>query len=523
MYNSLICKFVIFTIFIFQGFESTAQIDSILLLNCYTGQGYLVLKDPSIPIKCWTFDFYEKEYFGDSIHEFNTNYLNRYTVCGKNYFKVPLEYTSNKTRDIRVSISGQDQYNQTIVFGTDIGIGIFPAPPGQKRSIPLCGAICDGNWLGNTYAYENRLWGYIDVNDDLTGSGFISSTTAYRVSHGNIQIPYYGYYTPAQANLWVTNHYPNNTIQSLHNIAPNDFSILLNTTNLGAGISIKDPYNNFISGAYYMIRKDMGQWANYSTYMISSDFQLPVCNFTLGYSNSIINSSSLLISSGGPLLVCNGNGFSLSVGEDSEFDTDCLPSELITELDENYTPFDILNQIDDCLDGGETNVWWENIDYAELAPIYYGPSSPSNPIWSFNGIANILNNPVILTEGLYWLNTHTKKANYYSILVEAKENFNFYISQKDLINVIIFPVPHTEDEFSISLNSPFSGKLKYELHNSNGELFYSQMIEFNSTTSNNSYIIKINPNQTLPLGVLIHKFILEDNSVLTLNTTNTNN
>jgi hypothetical protein len=494
-------------------FCSNAQVDTILLKNCKNGQGYLILKEQLIPIKCWNFDFSEREYFGDSTHEYTMKFIERVSVCGKNYLKVSDELTSDKTRDIRVSISGIDAQNNLINFGEDIGIGIFPAPPGQKRSIPLCGAICDGNWLGEAYAYDNRLWGYIDENEDLTGMGFISSIGAYRINQDNLEIPFYGYYTPAQASIWVSQNYPNNTIQTLHSISPVDFSGLLNTANLAPGVTIKDPNNNYISGSYYMIRKDFGPWNDFDAYMKSSDFLLPYCNFSLNYSINIINSSSTLISNGGPALVCYGNGFSLSTGENDVFNSDCLPSILNNVVDMSNSPFDILNQIDDCLDGGDSNPWWENLDYAELVPFDY-TTDQTSPIWSYSGIEST-GSSVLLNEGLYWFTAHSKKGNYYPVIIDAKETFSFSLLQKDLVNVIIFPVPHNDDFYSMNISAPFSGEMLYELHDSNGEVLFKQNIEFKTTSINNPYTIKIEPNQTLPSGILIHKFTMGDGSIYT--------
>ncbi len=508
---ALIIYFAIGTIF-----SSNAQVDTILLKNCKNGQGYLILKEPLNPIKCWNFDFSEREYFGDSIHEYNVNFIERVSVCGKNYLKVSDEFTSDKTRDIRVTISGIDAQNNLIMFGEDIGIGIFPAPPGQKRSVPLCGAVCDGNWLGDAYAYDNRLWGYVDENDDLTGMGFISSMGAYRINQNNIEIPFYGYYTPAQANDWVFQNYPNNTIQSLHNSSPNDFSGPLNTANLASGVTITDPYNNYISGTYYMIRKDFGPWNDFATYMKTSDFNLPYCDFSLQYSINTINSLSPLTLNGGSQLVCNGNGFSLSIGENDVFDTDCLPSILNNVVDMSNSPFDILNQIDDCLDGGESNLWWEDLDFAELVPFENStnPSTPTTPIWNYSGIESI-GSTFSLSEGLYWLTAHSKKGNYYPLIIDAKETFSFSLLQKDLVNVVIFPVPHNDDFYSMNISAPFSGKMLYELHDSNGEVLFKQFIEFKSTSINQPYTIKIEPNQTLPSGILLHKFTMGDGSIYT--------
>ncbi len=494
-------------------FGTNAQVDTILLKNCKNGQGYLILKEPLNPIKCWNFDFTEREYFGDSTHEYNVKFIERVTVCGKNYLRVADDLTSDKTRDIRVSISGIDAQNNLILFGEDIGIGIFPAPPGQKRSVPLCGAVCDGNWLGDAYAYDNRLWGYVDENDDLTGMGFISSMGAYRINQNNIEIPFYGYYTPAQANNWVFQNYPNNTIQSLHNASPNDFSGPLNTANLASGVTIKDPFNNYISGTYYMIRKDFGPWNDFATYMKTSDFLLPACNFSLQYSINTINSLSPLTLNGGSPLVCNGNGFSLSTGVNGVFDTLCLPITMNIVVDTNNSPFDVLNAIDSCMDGGTAQEWWEKLDFAELIPIS-NSNNPSDPIWSYSGI-NSIGSTVSLDEGLYWLTAHTKKGDYYPIIIEAKESFSFSLLQKDLVNIVIFPVPHNDDFYSMNISAPFSGEMQYELHDSNGEMLFKQNIEFKNTSINEPYTIKIEPNQILPSGILIHKFTMGDGSIYT--------
>jgi hypothetical protein len=519
------------------GLTSFGQSESIIKLDAKKAQGYLVVNQPTnTQVDCWSYSFSEKKVVNGTL---TTIPLDIVRVCGSNYVKVPDAYRYDRKRDIRVTISGSYGRGPSKIYGTELPIGNNDHPYMSNGDAQIsefrCGAVCDGNYLGESYAYALELWEVMDPSNPTVGTGqtnLIMTHPVFEYINGNIAVPFYGYYTPQQAI---------DKLQQIGSPDPNPGSVLnmnnfgcsplLNTNDLPIQTAIKDPWNNFISGPYYAIRKDFGPWRNIGDNYNYYNSMIPISNcnvnpadnltYLMNNMNNYINNQPSLV--GSPNLVCDGNGWGIAQGGEST-NTDCTFGSL--GLSANQSPWEIMVAIEDCLGyngAGSTPHWWGEYAYWEVTPIagpIIGGPVIGKPVMTYKGsTAPELNQTIEIPAGLYRMNMLFRNGKYYSIIVEAKNNQSYTTTIKDLLDVNIYPVPVVNNTFSVTINAPVDGNYDYELYDKFGNKIYSERISVVSRDGNGgSYTIQVNPKIIIPSGVLVNRFICPDASIKSINT-----
>ncbi len=510
-------------------------------LNARDGQGYLVMNQPTTPYQCWRFQFYERTGKPTPLYSDGIIPLDNISVCGKDYVQVPTAYRFDRKRDIVVSVYGVAKTGETKV-ADKFSIGNYQGPARQIQNpnygISRYGAVCDGNYSPTTEGYALQFTCYEEANasnPNGLGTYYLQmESPARELINGNIVIPYYGFYTPAQANQWIVNRYPGFT---LTNYNGTEISQEFNTNQLNSGVYIFDPNGNPITGPYYMIAKDFGPYSKIAPYSFipSSSFTStgPLSGIqdymylmnnrltylatpgTIDYVNGL--QSFLTNTNGYHHLACYGNNMSFTGANQGEYTSPCDINPNFSQLmDANTEIWDYIQVLNGCNNNiSNTNPnLYEDLAAAELTSVVGG----TTPIWSFHGGTPQIGEKIAIKTGLYNLSYLTKNGEYKSFIVEAKTNCVLTSQIKDFVTVNIFPVPIIGNTFSINLETPADETFTYELWDNNGNKIHTQIISLTST-SGTPFTIKVATRTDIPVGVtLINRFIFSDGSVKTLNT-----
>lgn len=498
------------------------------------------MNQPSTPYTCWRYEFSERTGVSTALHTDGIIPLDKITVCGKDYVQVPSAYRFDRKRDIIVSIYGSTKTSETKVVDK-ISIGNYQGPAKNTlhptEAIARYGAVCDGNYSPTTEGYAVQFTCYEEANASYPnglGTYYLQMEHPIReMVNSNVTIPYYGFYTPDQADQWLQKRYH---FEGPAMYGGTEVSQTFNTNQLSAGVYIFDPNGNPITGPYYMIAKDFGPYNKLDGYAFipSSSFS-PNGPYTgvqdymylmNNYLNSISQPSSpnyvpslngFSTSTNGFIhLACYGDGMSFTGSNSGESTSPCdINPEFSQLMDANTEIWDYIQVLNGCnndiYSSGEIS---EELAGAELTSVTGG----SKPVWSFNGGTPQIGQRISIPAGLYNLSYMTKNAEYKSFIVEAKTNCVLTSQIKDFVSVSIFPVPIVGNTFNINIETPLDETFTYELWDDKGNKIHSQLITV-TKTSGEPFTIKVSPRLDIPAGItLINRFIYSDGSIKTVNT-----
>ncbi len=485
-------------------------------VNAKESQGYLILEDDSLDIECWLVNFSERVW--QSTDSFELKELDQIRICGKNYVTIPTNYFDEK-RDIRVSIYGFDSNGNKSIYELNQGIGVYECANPEMGSLRRCGVICDGQWLGYAYAYEIYFNEYFNPQQpNGTGSGVVLVDDIYQFSDGFVSIPFYANVPVDQIDAFMELNYGYEFSQLNQNSV--NVSPILYSQNSG-GV-VYSPFNQVIpyNTPYRKIAKNLSKWRNYSLDMTYPNLLIgQTCNFNLNYFINLVNSNP---NYSGPDLNCYGENFSLQDGETSAFNTNCLPSQLINGqlvIDSFNDAFALIDAVENCLGNGNSSNgnWWDVAEASfELAFVKNnGSGSSENDVfWAYSKTEGLIKGfSGTLKDGLYKLNIISSEGVYFPLIVQIKKEQVFTCMQKDLLDVNIYPVPVNDNSFTIDLEVGFTGKIKYELLDSNGKIHYSESLDVVQNEQNKKYKIKVKTKNNLPQGTLYNRFTCPDGSV----------
>ncbi len=358
------------------------------------------------PYKCWRFVFSERTGISTKEHQDGIVPLDNITVCGQDYVKVPDAYRFNKRRDVIVSIYGITKTSETpVALGIQTGnytLPVKPSKPNEMTTNPpvyeeRCGAYCDGNYQGQAYAYQFKI--YEKISGD-GGSTHLAMETPAQSYVGEVPIPFYGYYSTSDANAWLAaRNYPYGVDYYINDYHYDWMGISqkLETTALGSGVHVYTPSGIPISGDYYMIPKDFGAWRSFTAYLSIPNYQFEPNNCNQGnqslglytnqmnsYINSIIPTTSQI--TGWTNLACYGDGGSFSEGEDGWVDNG------------------------DWGNDTEATFYDDIVGHANITS-GTGTGTGSKPIYSYNGNSNVPREKIKLKAGLYKMELQYKNGS----------------------------------------------------------------------------------------------------------------
>lgn len=485
-------------------------------------QGYIVLKENGISIDCWQVSFTERKW--NSTSDYVLVPLESVRVCGKDYLALPDAFGGDSDRDILFSVVGYDANGGKHAYDTDVSTGTYQGMNGEAGSLRRCGAICDGQRQGYAYAYETYVMEYFtSQNPNGTGAGSVNVDIATKYQQDAVNVPYYAYVPTSniQNHFWLNYQYTPAQYQNEADQNPLLMSPVLNTIDLGPGVGIMDPSNQWVSGYYRMIAKNLGPWRLHAASMQYPGLSVSqVCNYDINFFINTVNSNP---NYSGPDLECYGNGFALQNAQTSQFDGDCLPIQsgnMMATLDGFNSALDVLDAIEDCIDPSTgPGHWWEELGYASLEHIFSpelgsgGDGTTSPEVFGYSYSRGVFANTGVLTEGLYRLNAVTRSGEYFPLIVEVKEKQTFTFAQKDMMDVNFFPVPIVDNTYTMDLSIGFSGKLLYQLIDDKGNVIYEETLDVKKTATGETHRVKVQSDIEIPSGLLFNRFVCPDGSV----------
>jgi hypothetical protein len=507
--------------------------------------GYIILNDFNHNIDCWQIDFFERKLQNNTMSYVP---LKSTTICGKDYVGVPDGIGGDITRDIYFSVSGSESNGTKHTFDQLVSTGIFSSAVVQNPDwyIRRAGVACDGQSQGYAYAYDLSInEKATNQNPNGTGSGSIFFNPATRYQQGAVLVPFYAFVeTSNLANHFNLNYgWTPSQYQSYLNpyTSPDPLLIspILHTQDLPSGVGIMNPSNQWITGDYRMVAKNMGQYRG-SMGAVKSNVDVSIVSqFNLAaYMNMVNNSSDYY----GPEVKCLGDGFAMQGTDISASNLDCLPinnSNLISPTSNQFSPGQYFQDIQDCFgvyDGGTSSHWWEEaVSWVEFVydvegntpgvtlgsdpRLHVDPLTGFETVWAFNQAQGIHINKGTLKPGIYKLGMILNNGDYMPLMFEVKETLPIVSQLKDLMDVNFFPVPITGNQFTMDLETGFSGKVIYQLFDNQGNKIYEQNLDLQKTNGRDPYRIQVNVPSNIPNGLLFNKFICPDGSIYTKTTT----
>ena len=514
-------------------------------------QGFVLLRHSS-DIKYWEIEILQRNY--SQLTEFEESIVDRFTIIGDNYFKIPEEYAQGNNTYIRVKeILKNGEKN--------IEIDKVTIDPPEKPGIS---SYLNKEWKCNGSTYAWGIQQFVQTVDNKPVSSHFQLHPAVKsVSNTNpiIVTPYYQWFSPTQFTNFVENLYPNGIAGNLYinGVYYKEYYSIgndlekMNINNIFANFPmnsinlIKLPYNPLaikkdkdgvgITGVNYVygIAKALGPWAapdcdptqtcyntNTTTYGPSAGVN------TIQWAMNRINSDSK--SNPGncnkPQLTCSSAGGGIpNVGD--------------IILDGNFGPFGPAAHIWDTLKvtglsdflstllkprGDFRGNWWSDYHSISLNKISGNTSEifsvKIEDVFSEEGfISNntstdrgrLVNDATMnIKGGLYSVLIQDIDGNFVTLYKEIKDSENNSVTEDaDFLVKNIFPVPIVKNEFSISLMASKDLDFIYKLYDLNMNLLYETKVEIKEGESST---ISINPNETIPSGVLFNQFIFEDGS-----------
>lgn len=494
------------TLLLFNLLASGQQ--KIIKLLPNVGQGYLVLdKTVDSNIDFWSVTLIHRTFGVDGSAK--DDVIKQTELFGINYISIPSEITKS-TETYLIKVDAYSAAKEIIITEGPLLISI-----GTESYAETCKWTCNGI----TYAFNIRQ--AVHPNG---GSSVFSLTTAFDYFNSSIQmaIPYYQYMSPTQYQLISQSNTNPNYNQDLANYGLTNFSVngitVIQLNNVTSS-SYHDAQNNVLNGTIYGVQKILGPWNGNYIQTPNQAFGNTVCTNDLNWAINLMNNAgggTLFSSQGLPNLQCIPSFDSDPDG--SEFDPDCL---LILQdfvfgdgEDEDGNIFDLLSEIDSCNTGGFPSPWWEEIESVLITDLD-NPSTPIviNTAELFNANGEFVTPNFTLKASLYSIGISFKNGQYLPIVKEIKKPLVNTFALANLLDVVIFPVPITNEQFEINFKAQAKLKFDYVLTDFNGNELYRKNFVIQEGQDRNH---TIKPKENMPLGFLVNRFIFEDGSVKTV-------
>ncbi len=498
-------------------------------LNAKDGQGFIVMNQPkSTSYSCWRYVFSERTGISTPRNSNGIVQLDNITVCGKNYISLPKSYRYDRKKDIIVSVYGVTKLSEVQVL-KDVRIGNYTGPTkiagGDANPLFRCGAVCDGNlYQGQSYAYALNVYERATLAQPTgTGQTYLAlETVNSSFINGEIVVPYFGYYTVAQANNWASVRTAGTMNIENYKAEYYDYQIspMLNTDQLAPGVVIRDPSGTPIGlhTDYYMIKKDLGpfehdnglQTANYTSWGTDCNNGVATLNgFITYFNNYAVSKPSNFVP-----LVCFGNGYSVSTESQEGGESPC-GEETYNSFNQDMDVWEIAQWLAGCNPIGDPTVSQWATEWELSSVINVGGTT--KPVYTSNSEFAKIGEKLTLPADLYRLKVSFSNGTYKELIIEAKQTYNYTASIKDLVAPRIFPVPIVGDKYTVQLESNIATMFMYELFDGNGINILTRKMEV-GVTNGTPYDISISSDVAIPSGTLIHKFTFMDGSVRTINT-----
>jgi len=493
----------------------------------HLGQGYLVLRKSVQPnIHYWKVTILERTYATTT--DYTEQVAEIHTLPEKqNYIKIPLQYRASKG-SVRyfAQIEGYSKTNVKL-WEEPIKAIAVDAPPidfacqGCTPYFQACSWICNGT----NYAWKIQQYKHpdTDISHFILGQAY-----DYFDDINQITIPYY-YYLPISAISSFPYDPTNINITSPFN------------TNTSSGLFCS-PNNTPLSGVVFGVAKDLGPWKD--GYVSTSggqplllglnacfDYRISMINLMNSYAdftNSVGNSSLP-----NPLdpLSCHPSFCDVDINVGSTGGQDLTDIEHCRLLN---LQFDVCNEgevaPDDC-DGGYIAMMDALFDCdVDLLPTKPGIAHVTitdlNGEWGINTTGSIRINfneekgeweAPNLPKSLYSIGVLFNDGQYLPLVKEFSFT-NQKPKERERANFLeakVIPVPIVDNYFEMRLKAEERLRFHYELFDTYGNKLHERDFVMQK---NEEMTTLINPNTTIPTGLVMHRFIFMDGSFKTVET-----
>ncbi|TSJ42018.1 hypothetical protein [Fluviicola chungangensis] len=535
-------KKIIFTAIVL-GFAPKIMAQSAVKAIPKNTHGYIILKDVNNNIDCWQIDFFERKFQNNAVAYVP---LKSERVCGKDYLGMPDGIGGDITRDIYFSVSGSESNGTKHNFDQLVSTGTFSAFNGTPQTfVRRAGVSCDGQSAGRAYAYDlsiNELT--TPQNPNGTGGGSVFMAPASRYQQGSVFVPFYACVEINNLQNHFAINYSWTPIMYQSYLNPNTtpdpllVSPILYPQDLPSGTAVMNPSNQWINGPYRMVAKNLSQYRPALGSVKSNVDVATVSQYNLSAYMNLVNNSTEYQILCSEEVKCLGNGFAMQGTSVAPGELDCLPinnTNLVNPTTNQFSPGTYFQGIQDCFgvyEGGTYGQWWDQAhSWVELVydvegntpgaasgndpRLHIDPLTGFETVWAFNQAQGVYINKGTLKPGIYKLGMVFNNGDYFPLMFEVKETLPIISELKDLMNVNFFPVPITGNNYSMEVETGFSGKVIYQLFDSQGTKIYEETLDLQKTTGRDPYTIRINVPTNIPNGLLFNKFICPDGSIYT--------
>ena len=487
------------------------------------GQGWLVLNRKAYPdVVSWQVQIVKRTYFvTDSDTTYVDDIISKVDLGKTNYTKIPYEYLNNRDENYLLNIRGVNNQGEILANVEGLNLSVYPpavdvGPQYNETGYWKC--------IGSTYAWEIQQYTSYDFGQ--TPMSYFTLQSTYRYFDENISqaIPYYQYMGEEEFNS-IKNDI---TKQKYYGLNSNDISSLnyvngVKIIKISNDGSTYDVHNQLITGEWiYGVQKFLGPWSTYFGPVVQVAY-IPMDDMTGVPIDDIIQLMNNHYDFTGvgysQKLACDQNEIDVTDVTEANY-TKCLREYFDYQLGVDGDIFDQLNELHDCLYGTDTSLWDDH--HGRIINITITPLSSDeasiilkySDFFRHNG--EFISPNIVLDKGLYTIGYLFKDKTYIPLIEEVKNSFVNQYELSNLLDVTIYPVPVQGDRFNLKMHASAKLKFDYILYDFNGNVLYRKHFVLQKG-HDRDFTVRVNGG--IPNGILINKFVFEDNSELTIQTT----
>lgn len=433
------------------------------------------------------------------------------SLNGSNYIELDQTYTNS------------GDYFIQIIGNNSSGIGIIEEGPVQIcNECPSSFSPCMWSCVGKNYGYGLELW--VAPNN---GSSFVDMNTIYPSSG-----PYDFYYQWVDGDDWATFSTGSPSFYGLgsFDFSPSDNRII-KLYNIDYSDGLFDVTNNACTGLVYGIRKHYGPWQNAYGSLQSNTISSGESNCSQNFNwakNQVNSNSGQFTLYDVPQLSCNGTEFSPGAspyfGDGPFISDDFIQCEEWVEdalEGDNQDVWTVISYIGECIEDDFLSFAGGAFEWpTKLISITLKSDNGMSPIviqenMLFDQNGNFIGDTIRLSRGFYNIGLQFSDNSYKTIFFERTTAINSNLSQADFLDVNIYEVPVTDDDFYLDMNATARVRFTYSLYDNQANLLFEESYVIEKDTDVNALI---SVARGIPSGILINKFAFTDGSEIVIQT-----
>lgn len=470
----------------------------------------VILLEPKAGLKHWQVVIWKRTYSGNT---YSDDIVHREKWTGINSYFVPSRYHEDKeSHEYMYQIRGYDSGNQ-ILHDTGVHSVVGDGTPKVLRKT----WVCDGY----DYAYKVALYteaGYANGTLIVEGPDYVYEY----IRPADIPCdldpfdPQYIYFVEAHGldDQWCF---------FLGQGGGFDFSTIELTNDYQ---SYYDKYGYLITTpTLYAVQKVNWKWPSGAiladNIADASVFALADIDYVIDYLNQYSNIA--LVSPDHPVLDCFNYGVppqgSYSYSDPGSV-ADCIlnGTEYVLTLDEAFAGSEdlpsLVSVISNCQESGGIS-YLDGLDVVDISDL-------KNPVFlitydrdDFMDENEHFTFPSFeMGKGTYWICVRFTNGRFAHFFKTVNERLFNAVEDALLVDFTIFPVPITNDCFSVNVESHTNTSLRYEVFNHAGAPIYSMALK---VSPNDDFYFPVDIPEGIPSGNVFHRFVFEDGSIKTIN------